>query len=1078
MAVGLQVQLTSICVLLMVAEKMEKTYLGAHTEAAKITIEDLHSSDLQPMDLDHFTMGLLFELYKYVKVKGLLTKVFIKWFEKLCPLANRGQADLEKVRKRVDLLFQKRKTLLSKKQKEKANELDDTFFDFRTVRKVDVYVDAGGGDDGLDNHSQPDIEEVSFVSDVNTVDVGEVQLPDITHRAVRGHGHTELEPMKQKNELTFEIIQKQRRIRTLETKISTLKEDYNKIKKIVGHFNPRNVRKRDKLAKTRAEQFKITSKELREKDDEIAGLTVKLEQLTEDGALAHQQFLNDQINAVGQLKNKLIKARKSRNHFKRKVAILKSNRTLGLHSTETNTQLKKKLKEKDDQIMYLESVHDPEHETFPDLKDKSGCYSENVRMCVMELTGLEVANDKVPQVIICVSQYIAGRHLQKADVPNPSTVRAISDEGQYVAKRFIAEQLKESTNWGLCKDGTTRKKRKILDTSITLSSGDIISLGFTRVAHETGEAIAGTSKDALTEIAEMQAHDDTGLTSESFIEEHGLKKLSYFMSDRAANEKKSNRLLNEWKQETLQTDEDQQTVHSFHCSVHVLLGFHSNTVAALKPLEAEISEELGHGLGMKGKDMFKDWKSKPAVERIALSASQIFGPEGDYLGLRDKWEAHCQHENIKSCIESYKDNRFNGLFAVAAQIVAHRSDFIKVLEAVEKPNKKLQAVLADLKCDIIVTLLHALGIIFVKVTRPYWILTGTKKGESVKYLELYKVIQPLRNLLHRCSTDPSVLLGDANLLDSLPVEQDFLFDRVFKVPEGQHDLVCRVLKLICAAFVKTIDKQLADFLPEGLYGSEPSEIDLQRTSFAHVNNLGCEHHFGDYDSSIRRRPNASLHYHSSVEILKRNRCAIRVWLKNLSEKHRKKIWKAARKHGKKLRAKHKEQETSVKIQIHDELFKAKKLEKKIAKRLVKKAAATRARKKGTTAQKQTLNKQTKTKTKRTKRAIQCPEPPTEEFKLNQWIAVAYVENWYPGCIEKVSSKDGVTANFLKPAGKVGEFVRPANPDIADVIRADVLAIGSSCIPEPTAGGRRWRIPFPSASKIQQAYIGLKTYRKW
>ncbi|XP_064653012.1 uncharacterized protein LOC135503383 [Lineus longissimus] len=979
MAVGLQVQLTSICVLLMVAEKMEKTYLGAHTEAAKITIEDLHSSDLQPMDLDHFTMGLLFELYKYVKVKGLLTKVFIKWFEKLCPLANRGQADLEKVRKRVDLLFQKRKTLLSKKQKEKANELDDTFFDFRTVRKVDVYVDAGGGDDGLDNHSQPDIEEVSFVSDVNTVDVGEVQLPDITHRAVRGHGHTELEPMKQKNELTFEIIQKQRRIRTLETKISTLKEDYNKIKKIVGHFNPRNVRKRDKLAKTRAEQFKITSKELREKDDEIAGLTVKLEQLTEDGALAHQQFLNDQINAVGQLKNKLIKAR---------------------------------------------------------------------------------------------------RHLQKADVPNPSTVRAISDEGQYVAKRFIAEQLKESTNWGLCKDGTTRKKRKILDTSITLSSGDIISLGFTRVAHETGEAIAGTSKDALTEIAEMQAHDDTGLTSESFIEEHGLKKLSYFMSDRAANEKKSNRLLNEWKQETLQTDEDQQTVHSFHCSVHVLLGFHSNTVAALKPLEAEISEELGHGLGMKGKDMFKDWKSKPAVERIALSASQIFGPEGDYLGLRDKWEAHCQHENIKSCIESYKDNRFNGLFAVAAQIVAHRSDFIKVLEAVEKPNKKLQAVLADLKCDIIVTLLHALGIIFVKVTRPYWILTGTKKGESVKYLELYKVIQPLRNLLHRCSTDPSVLLGDANLLDSLPVEQDFLFDRVFKVPEGQHDLVCRVLKLICAAFVKTIDKQLADFLPEGLYGSEPSEIDLQRTSFAHVNNLGCEHHFGDYDSSIRRRPNASLHYHSSVEILKRNRCAIRVWLKNLSEKHRKKIWKAARKHGKKLRAKHKEQETSVKIQIHDELFKAKKLEKKIAKRLVKKAAATRARKKGTTAQKQTLNKQTKTKTKRTKRAIQCPEPPTEEFKLNQWIAVAYVENWYPGCIEKVSSKDGVTANFLKPAGKVGEFVRPANPDIADVIRADVLAIGSSCIPEPTAGGRRWRIPFPSASKIQQAYIGLKTYRKW
>ena len=50
-------------------------------------------------------------------------------------------------------------------------------------------------------------------------------------------------------------------------------------------------------------------------------------------------------------------------------------------------------------------------------------------------------------------------------------------------------------------------------------------------------------------------------------------KLTYTMSDRAANEKKADRLLGEWKTEVV-GDQQARVVHKFYCMAHALLGFH------------------------------------------------------------------------------------------------------------------------------------------------------------------------------------------------------------------------------------------------------------------------------------------------------------------------------------------------------------------------------------------------------------------------------------------------------------------------------------------------------------------------
>ena len=58
-----------------------------------------------------------------------------------------------------------------------------------------------------------------------------------------------------------------------------------------------------------------------------------------------------------------------------------------------------------------------------------------------------------------------------------------------------------------------------------------------------------------------------------------MEKLAYTMSDRAANEKTANRLLDRWKDELLNTASgrtNKTLVPNFYCIAHVLLGFSRN----------------------------------------------------------------------------------------------------------------------------------------------------------------------------------------------------------------------------------------------------------------------------------------------------------------------------------------------------------------------------------------------------------------------------------------------------------------------------------------------------------------------
>jgi hypothetical protein len=76
-----------------------------------------------------------------------------------------------------------------------------------------------------------------------------------------------------------------------------------------------------------------------------------------------------------------------------------------------------------------------------------------------------------------------------------------------------------------------------------------------------------------------------------------------------------------------------------------------------------------------------------------------------------------------------------------------------------------------------------------------------------------------------------------------------------------------------SGMLKCVRNQSADFLQGGKF-VKVSADHQKHAIFAHVTNLACEHQFGDLDSSQRKRPHASNHHHSSIQMLTRNHTQI------------------------------------------------------------------------------------------------------------------------------------------------------------------------------------------------------------
>ena len=132
------------------------------------------------------------------------------------------------------------------------------------------------------------------------------------------------------------------------------------------------------------------------------------------------------------------------------------------------------------------------------------------------------------------------------------------------------------------------------------------------------------------------------------------------------------------------------------------------------------------------------------------------GPVGDEKnGVRDKWLAYCRQNKIKSTTEHYQDNRFNAVFQVAAEIHHHRAEISDFGQKLENSNLKVRSVLLDLTDPRVRSMIHAVAVVYVKVTGPDWDMINNK---SIGYLDLPAHIRILDERVQLWLSTPLLIL--------------------------------------------------------------------------------------------------------------------------------------------------------------------------------------------------------------------------------------------------------------------------------------------------------------------------------
>ena len=118
---------------------------------------------------------------------------------------------------------------------------------------------------------------------------------------------------------------------------------------------------------------------------------------------------------------------------------------------------------------------------------------------------------------------MVGIFVSEEDLPSRQVAVSIVAEGHFLMKLFYADAIEHSSAWGLHKDGTSRQKKKILTSTVTLNTGQQLPLGCRHAARETGDTISSTVQKDLEEIEQVKNMDDKH--DKGFLQE-ALEKLT------------------------------------------------------------------------------------------------------------------------------------------------------------------------------------------------------------------------------------------------------------------------------------------------------------------------------------------------------------------------------------------------------------------------------------------------------------------------------------------------------------------------------------------------------------------------
>ena len=217
-----------------------------------------------------------------------------------------------------------------------------------------------------------------------------------------------------------------------------------------------------------------------------------------------------------------------------------------------------------------------------------------------------------------------------------------------------------------------------------------------------------------------------------------------------------------------------------------------------------------------------------------------------------------------------------GWTSSAVRILQHRMDIISFLQdCMPTRNQKLESVLQDAISEEVNIFVGALAMLFYRVTGPYWQLLCVGK---MKYAEFFMPVELPMQLKEWADDSSSTFMETVPSLFGAPLNNRF--HTLLQFDEDSRPKVQQAISAICQAFVEVTERQLCDFLPDGGYHAVQDPAVLAKREHSHITNLLGEACFGDLDVSIYTQRNTSVHHHSTLIMLKRNKTMTEWFLKN------------------------------------------------------------------------------------------------------------------------------------------------------------------------------------------------------
>ncbi|XP_064622531.1 uncharacterized protein LOC135484780 [Lineus longissimus] len=853
----------------------------------------LKDCDSDIFGIHQLKVGVLFELDDFRKLEKIDLEHVCTWLQVLGKLSSAPPQDKVK-----DILGELRSEFksLNKSKARKGDLLDELL-----RRDIGAQFDLEVIPPTCSSPNESDTEAVGLHSasdlDVSTGDPGSGKNEELESNKseIVEHSGDLMSPQKRGaliKSLKGELEGKNVLIGELKTKLDALAEHSKHLSGQVSELNTTNREKDAELSELKARYFHLKTN-LSKKEKDLSDSQQNLVELKSSGVYQRSLKKLSELQEQEQKLEKKLAYQRSVNDMKEQIAPLREKITSLQNlvskyklQNKTNadrvTEEKKERKALKAELVTLEAelLHYRSPDSFQTREDVNNRFTDELELCAMELSGeCEVASARVRKVIQCVSKWLHGQNIKDGDLPSASTVCNFVDRAHVLAKLQVAEECSESKCWDLHSDGTSRDHNKIIGKQITLESGQTRSVGFTPVAVEDSASLLDNVIAMIDELSEL--YSDCSKNEKDTVFRNFLEKMFAVMSDRCSVNKAFNRQLSEYKTNFLGNEVD---THFLFCNAHFLLGLSTAVEAKLKDIEKDLVAALGHGLGRDANPKFRTFKnaSGSAACRFVRLTCDVLGPRGDEKnGCRLKWLSFLVRlesasrsvgrsaffrlpsfleENLqkKSKVTSFRMNRFNNFFLGAATLFHHSSDMILFFEHFEQLNLKLESVQIDNTSPEILALARALGILYYKVSGPFWLML---QGD-VEYVDQYQYIQEMLAKFKQWEADSTSLMSrDQNGIFGAQFfpPRDEVYESLFSdMHSSESDLTKSALEKLMTACIMVTERQLVDFLPGGRYSSPATEE--QRISMKHckLTNLVSEWEFGDLIFGMYKRRNASL----------------------------------------------------------------------------------------------------------------------------------------------------------------------------------------------------------------------------